>query len=107
MSEGKRGAASVPACAGVQGCPPAPAVLPPVRPRKAGRSAAPGAAARGVGRAPLPPCPCVPGCCPPFTNVYAAFYISICTCTAGFPFVNLLVFTFVNPIPCWLPPRLP
>lgn len=37
---------------------------------------------------------------PAFPFVYACIYISICTCSARFPFVNLLVFTFVNPAPC-------
>lgn len=40
---------------------------------------------------------------PAFPFVYACIYISICTCSAPFPFVNLLVFTFVNPAPCSAP----
>ena len=37
---------------------------------------------------------------PAFPFVYARIYNSICTCSATFPFVNLLVFTLVKSAPC-------
>lgn len=37
---------------------------------------------------------------PAFPFVYACIYNSICTCSARFTFVNLLVFTLVNSAPC-------
>lgn len=40
---------------------------------------------------------------PAFPFVYACIYIFICTCSARFPFVNLLVFTLVKPAPCSAP----
>lgn len=40
---------------------------------------------------------------PAFPFVYACIYISICTCSAPFPFVNLLAFTLVKPAPCSAP----